>query len=255
MAGQEHILNAQKRTVTGRKVKKLRRDGMLPANIYGKKVESVSVQVSLQDFNEVYSEVGETGLVNLKLNGETRPTLIHHVQLDPVTDLPLHTDFLQVDLHEKVRATVPIEFTGESPLEKSGEGIVVPQMREIEVEALPMDLPEKIVVDISGLGAVGDGVKVADLNVDRSKVTLKEEDPERIVVNVEEPAKEEVVEAPPAPEGEVPAEGEAPAEGVEGEAPAEGEKPEEGGSASPAERGKGKPTEGGEEGKEKKKEG
>lgn len=231
MAGKvEHTLKAQKRTVTGRDVKKLRRDGVLPANIYGKKIQSVTIQVKTPEFKKVYSEVGETGLVDLQLDGDSRPVLVHSVHLDPVMDEPLHVDFLQVDLHEKVTATVPIEFEGESSIEKSGEGIIVPQLREIEVEALPMDLPEKIVVDISSLAAVGDAVKVADLKVDRSKIELKEEDPERIVVNVEEPAKEEVVEAPPTPEGELPTEGEVPTEGAEGEptrpaggAPAEGD--------------------------------
>lgn len=238
-------LKTEKRDVLGRKVKRLRREGILPANVYGKKVKSQALQVTLADFKKVFSEVGETGLVDLKTsakggsasgrNGQTRPVLIHNVQLDPVTDEPLHADFLQVDLKEKVTATVPIEFRGEAPAEKQGVGIVVEQITEVEVEALPTDLPDQITVDISGLEKVDDAIHVKDLNVDRSKVELKE-DPEGIVVNVAPPAKEEV--APP-PE-EVPgAEAEA-AEAAEGEAPAEEAAPAEGGEK----KAEGKPAEG-----------
>lgn len=221
----KHFLQADKREVFGRKVKQLRRDGILPANIYGKKIKSLSVQVSTKNFQKLFEEVGETGLVQLQTNGEAKPVLIHNVQFDSVSDLPLHADFLQVDLHEKVTATVPVEFIGESPLEKTQEGIVVPQVREVEVEALPTDLPEKIEVDTSGLDEVGKAIKIADLKVDRDKVEIKD-DPERIVVSVEPPAKEE--EPEPVAEEAV-TEGEESAPVAEGETPVEGEeqKPEE----------------------------
>lgn len=188
----------------------------MPGNVYGKKIKSLSVQVSLDEFKKVFSEVGATGVVELKVNGDMRPVLIHNVQLDPVLDSPLHADFLQVDLKEKVTATVPLEFVGESPAAKSGEGIVVEQVREIEVEALPGDLPEKIVVDISKLEKVDDAIKVGDLPIDLKKVEVKDE-AEKIVVSVAPPAKEEVVAPPPPAEGAVPAEGAAPA--PEGEVP------------------------------------
>lgn len=220
-----HTLSGEPRKVLGRKVKQLRRDGVLPANIYGKKIKSQSIQVKLIEFLKTFEEVGETGLVSLKVNGADHPVLIHNVQLNSVSDLPVHADFLEVDLTEKVTATVPIEFTGESPVEKSQEGIVVPQTREVEVEALPTDLPENITVDISELDAVGKTIKVSDLKVDRAKVEIKG-DPEQIVVVIEEPAKEEepVVVAPAEGEGAPVAEGEAPAaEGAE--APAEGAQP------------------------------
>ncbi|TSC88750.1 MAG: large subunit ribosomal protein L25 [Microgenomates group bacterium Gr01-1014_5] len=214
----QHTLQAEPRTVVGRKVKQLRRTGVLPGNIYGKKVKSQSVQVNLIEFLKTFKEVGETGLVSLKVGSTEHPVLIHNVQLNSVTDLPVHADFLEVDLLEKVTATVQIEFTGESPIEKSQEGILVPQLREVEVEALPTDLPENITVDVSELTEVGQAIKVADLKVDKTKVEIKG-DPEQIVVVIEEPAKvEEPVVAAPA-EGEVAAaEGGAPA--AEGETPA-----------------------------------
>lgn len=211
-------LTAEKRSVFGRKVKKLRRAGVLPANIYGRKLKSQAVQVKIDEFQKVFRETGETGLVELKVNGEMYPVLVHNVQLDPVGDFPLHADFLKVDLKEKVGATVPIELVGESPAEKEG-GVVVQQMHEIEVEALPADLLEKIGVDISGLTEIDQAVKVRELKVDKTKIEIKE-DPERIVVSIAPPAKEEVVAPPPAAEEAAPAEGEAPA-------PAEGEETKE----------------------------
>lgn len=220
----KRVLKAEDREVLGRKVKRLRREGVLPANIYGKKAESLAVQVKLDEFQKVFSEAGETGLVELNIKDKVHPVLIHNVQLDPATDKPLHVDFLEVDLKEKVTATVPIHLVGESPSEKEG-GVVVQQMHEVGVEALPTDLPEKIEVDISGLVEIDQAVKVGELKVDRSKIEVKE-DPERIVVNIAPPAKEEVVAPPPAAEETVPAEGEAPAPS-EGEEAIKEEKPKE----------------------------
>lgn len=222
-------LKAEARKITGRKVKNLRKEGILPGNVYGKKVKSASVQVSLKDFEKIYKEVGETGLVELEVGKEKRPVLVHNLQLNPVTDAPVHVDFLQVDLKEKVTAGVPVELIGESPAEKQGLGTVVQQLTEIEVEALPADLPEKFEIDKGMLTEVDQVIKVVDLKVDKSKVEVKT-DAESIVVKVEPPQKIEEV-APPAPaEGEVPTSAEATAgEPAEGEQPvAEGEKPAEG---------------------------
>lgn len=226
----KRVLKAENREVLGRKVKRLRREGVLPANIYGKKAKSLAVQVKLDEFQKVFSEAGETGLVELKLGDKVHSVLIHNVQLDPVTDKPLHIDFLEVDLKEKVTATVPIHLIGESPSEKEG-GVVVQQMHEVEVEALPTDLPEKIEVDISGLVEIDQAIKAGELKVDKTKVEIKE-DPERIVVSVAPPAKEEEVAPPPAVEETAPVEGEAPA-------PAEGEEAKE----APKEEPKGKEKE------------
>ena len=225
------LLEAEARKLTGRKVKTLRAAGLLPANIYGKKIDSLAVQVKLSDFKKIYEEVGETGLVTLKVQGakgkaQDRAVLVSNVQVHPVSDIPVHVDFRQVDLKEKVTAEVPVELTGEAPAEKGGIGTAVQYFDEIEVEALPLDLPEKFEIDISTLAEVDQAVFVKDLKYDKDKVAVKN-DPEEIIVKVEPPQKEEVV-APPAEvvpaEGEVPApEGEeAPA--VEGETPT----PEEG---------------------------
>lgn len=211
----KQTLSALKREVVGRKVKKLRREGILPANIYGKDVKSLAVQVPLDDFLKTFREVAKTGLLGLKVNGEVRPVLIHNVQLDPITDTPIHADFLQVNLSEKVSATVPVELVGETQAQKSGVGILVQQISELEVEALPADLPEKFLVDVSNLANVDEAIKVSDLLVDKTKVEIKAS-PDQIVAKIEPPAKEEV--APPPPEA-VPAESAPVAPGEEAPAP------------------------------------
>ena len=205
-------LNVEKRDLTGRKVKKLRKEGIVPANIFGKKVKSVSVQADAKTFEKIFINAGETQLVELTLDKEKKPVLVHHVQRDPVTDQLLHIDFLQVDLTQKVTANVPVELVNESPAEKQGIGTAVQQINEIEVEALPADLPEKFEVDLSELAEVDQMVLVKDLKVDRSKVEITNSEDD-IVVKVEPPKEEK--EEPVA----------TPAEGEEGptEAPAEGE--------------------------------
>jgi large subunit ribosomal protein L25 len=226
----KQVLTAQIRKTIGRKVKTLRKEGVIPANVYGKKVKSQAIQVALPEFKKVFEEVGETGLVTLKIEGakgEDRAVLVSNVQYDPVSDLPVHIDFRQVDLKEKVTAEVMVEVTGVSPAEKGGVGTVVKYIDEIEVEALPTDLPEKFMIDISTLTEVDQAVYAKDLSYDKSKVEVKI-DPDTIIVKVEPPQKEEVV-APPVEEvpveGEVPAEGEVPVEGEE--APAEEPQKEE----------------------------
>jgi large subunit ribosomal protein L25 len=209
----KQILKAETRKVLGRKVKNLRKQGILPGNVYGKKIKSEAVQVSLKDFEKVYKEVGETGLLSLKVGNSDKPVLVHNVQTNPVTGDIIHVDFLQVDLKEKVTAEVPVELTGESTAEKQAIGTVVQQINEIEVEALPTDLPEKFEVSVEGLSEVDQAIFVKDLKVDKSKVEIKA-DPEAIVAKVEPPQKEEVIVPPVAPEGEAPAEGTTPAEGV-----------------------------------------
>ncbi len=212
-------LKAKVRKQVGRKVKLLRKEGFLPANIYGKKIKSESIQIDLKEFLDVYKKVGDTKLLYIN----DRPVLVANIQKDPVSDALLHIDFHQVDLKEKVEAKVPVGLTGESPAEKQSIGTVVQYLNEIEVEALPADLPDKFEIDISKLSEVDQMVHVKDLLFDKFKIEVKT-DLEEILVKVEPPQKEEVV-APPAP-AEVPVEGEIPV--VEREAPAvEGQPTEE----------------------------
>jgi len=211
-------LKAEKRSVLGRKVKKIRTEGLIPANVFGKKIKSVSIQVKSTEFKKTYKETGETGLLELHINGDKKPVLVHNVQLDPVSDEVLHIDFLQVNLKEKVTAEIPIELANESPAEKQGLGTVVQYMDEVEVEALPTDLPEKFEVDIDKLTEVDQTIYLKDLKYDKDKVEIKE-DLEKIVAKVE-PVKEEKEEIPVSEEAPATTE-------TEEEKTEEGEKSEE----------------------------
>ncbi len=183
-------LKAEKREIFGRKVNRLRKEGLIPSNIFGKKIKSEAVTVNAKEFEDIFKKAGETQIIDL--NGKS--VLVSNMQTDPVSGLTLHVDFRQVDLTEKIEAKVPVEVEGESPAEKQNLGLAVQQIHEIEVEALPADLPEKIVIDISELVQVDQAIYVKDLKVDK-KVEIKT-DLELIVVKVEPPTKEEVVEAP-----------------------------------------------------------
>jgi large subunit ribosomal protein L25 len=220
-------LKLDKRTLTGRKIKQLRQENILPANIYGKGIKSLAVQLALKDFQTVFNQAGETNIIQLQVAKEAkaRPALIHNIHRHPVTDEFLHVDFHQVDLSKTVTVPIPIELTGEAPGVSQG-GVLVQLIDEIEVEALPTNLPDKFEVDVSSLKEIGEGISLKELKYDSSKLKLLSENLEELIVKLEEPTKEE--EEKPA-EAEVPAEGEAAAEAVEEEEKAEeAEKAEKG---------------------------
>ena len=210
----KHTLSVEPRTILGRKVKQLRAQGLIPANIFGSKVKSTGIQVDAKEFLKLYDQVGDTGLIDLQITGEkqTRPVLVHLIQTHPVLGEPLHVDLRQVDLKEKITAQVPIELVGESPAIDQKGGILVQLLNEVEVEALPTDFPEKIEIDISTLSELGDSLHVSDLKLDTKKLTILN-DAESTVAHIESPKEEkveteikpeevEVTEAKPAKEGE-----------------------------------------------------
>lgn len=206
--------SAQKRDLVGKKVAQLRRQGLIPANIYGVNKPSVSVTVNTKDFEKLYEEVGETGLVYLQVEGAKQdiPVLVDEVQYHPVSGEVAHAAFKQVDLSEKITAEIPVELIGENNV----AGAVVVQVKDvIEVEALPTDLPENFQVDISTLTEIGQSISYDSLQFDKAKVTLlvEEEELTSPLVLLEE-VKEEVEPEPAA-------------EAAEGEAATpEAEKPE-----------------------------
>lgn len=168
---EKYTLIAAKRKVVGRKVKHLRSDGFIPANLYGKKIKSEAIQVNEKEFLPIFAKAGETSLIELIVDGNKRPVLIHNVQYHPVSNLPLHIDFFQVDLKEKVSAKVNLAFTGEAKAVKDKVGVLLTILSDVEVEALPADLPEKIEVDVSKLSEVGSSIKVVDLQIsDKIKI-------------------------------------------------------------------------------------
>lgn len=165
-------LAAQKRIVLGRKVKTLRREGIIPAHVFGHKVKTIHVQVKASEFNKVYEKAGETGIIDLAVDGLKKPVLVRNVQTHPVSDIPLHIDFYQVNLAEKVKVDVPLEIVGKTPAVEKKVGLLLTPVTELEIEALPQDIPEKIEIDVSGLEKIGNEIKVVDLKIDKSKVEI-----------------------------------------------------------------------------------
>lgn len=222
-------LEAQARTVLGGKVAALRRSGYMPAVLYGKGQKAISLQVQSQDFKKALHEAGESTLVYVRVGPETYPTIIHDVARDPVNDGIIHADFYKVSLSEKIKAKIPVIFTGESPAVKDSSGIFVRNINELEVEALPQNLPHELTVDISVLKNFGDRITVSDLKRGLGGlVELTAVDSEAIVATVQEPKSQEELDAELA----------APTAGVEEVKVIEKEKKEEEGVGEEAAEGK-----------------
>lgn len=190
MTKEKHQLNAQARTLLGRKVKQLRNQGLLPATIYGKGFDSISIQMNLIEAEKIFSEAGESGLVELIVDEKEKlPILFRNPQYHPIEGNLIHIDCYKVNLKEKISAMVPIEFVGESQAVKNGNTLVT-VTDEVEVEALPADLPESIEVDLTVLENIESVITVADLKIDKSKVEILT-DAEQLIAKVEEPRAEE----------------------------------------------------------------
>jgi large subunit ribosomal protein L25 len=207
------------RTVSGKKVAQLRRAGFLPANIYGRGLESVSVQASIADFTSVIHKTGANEVIDLKVSGEkaARPAVIHRIQRHPVNGHLLHAEFYQVSLREKMRADVPIVLTGTSDAVETYKGVLLQELAALHVEALPLDLPSSVEVDVSAITELEGSIHVSALVLPGNVSVLT--DPAVAVVRVASPRVAEEEEAPAAAEEEAAeAAGEAPAaESSEGE--------------------------------------
>lgn len=190
------ILSANKRNATGKKVKSLRSSGFIPAVIYGYGVQNEPLEVKTNEFLKVWRKAGESTLVEVDIDGRKTNVLISDVQIDPLSEQPIHADFHAVRMDEKIKARVPIEFTGESPAVKNIGAVLIKVLHELEVEALPVDLPGEIVVDLSALNNFDDKIFVKDINAGAAVSIVA--DPDEVIVLVAEPKKEE--EAVPATE-------------------------------------------------------
>lgn len=194
-------IKAQKREDFGRKASNLREKGILPGVLYGPKVENMSIQLDLKDFSKLYEDAGGSTLISLEIGEKKFPVLIHQIKKDPMTGDPIHVDFYQPILTEKVEATVPIIFEGEPLAVKDLGGTLVKEIQEVVVKALPQDLPHDIKVDVSGMETFNDEILIKDLKV-ADNVTIQKE-PNEIVAVVTPPQKEEEPEKPVEEEAEV----------------------------------------------------
>lgn len=186
-------IQVQKREILGKKVKILRNQGLIPAELYGHKIENQHIAVLEKDFVKAYKEAGESTIINLAVDGKKIPSLVYYVEVNPITQKFDHVDFYAVKMDEKIRTEVPFVFQGESPAVKAG-GVLIKPMKELEVEALPADLPPNIEVDLSGLVQIHDSIHVKDLNIGKNVRVLIE--PETVVATIIEPAKEEEEQKP-----------------------------------------------------------
>ena len=174
-------LSVKKREIHGKKVKNLRAQGLVPAVIYGKHVKAESISCVKNDLLKVYRTAWYSTPV--ELTGDVdHLVLINSLQLDPVSDEIISADFLAVSRTEKVAAKIPVVTFGESQLEKLNEGKIMQVRDEIEVEALPQDLPSKFEIDISVLETVNDVFFIKDLKVS-DKVTILD-DPDLPILTV-----------------------------------------------------------------------
>jgi large subunit ribosomal protein L25 len=196
-------LSVEPRQVTGKKVAQLRRAGVLPANVYGRGLESVSLQISKEELEQTIRAAAANEVMDLRIAGEsaTRPVIIHHVQRHPLTSSILHADFYQVSLREKMRADVPLTLVGTSEAVSTYNGVLMTGIEALHIEALPLDLPGHIEVDISVMANLEDAIHVRDLTVPANLTVLN--DPDVVVVKVASP-RLEVEEAPVAEVEEAP---------------------------------------------------
>ena len=158
------LLQAQKRTIVGNSVKKIRRQNLIPGVVYGNKQENTSISVDKKEFYKVYKKTGSTSIIDLKIDSnKVIPCIVHDLDLDPVTESVRHMDFLAVDLKAKIITEVPIELVGDAPGVKELGAVLVLVLDNLEVECLPEDIPNSIKVDVSGLKTLDDVLHVSDL--------------------------------------------------------------------------------------------
>jgi large subunit ribosomal protein L25 len=160
-------------TVTKREKKSpknLRKEGILPAVIYGRKEESTPISVNRKDFEKLFRAAGESTVITLTGLGSEKDALIHEVDFDPVLGTPIHADFYAIEKGQTVTVSVPIEFDGVSPAVKELGGILVKVMHELEIEVLPKELPHAFHVDISTLKTLDDQILIKDLKLPPSAI-------------------------------------------------------------------------------------
>ena len=191
-------LKVEKRTLLGKKVKRLRRQGLIPAIIYGHETEPIPVQIEERELTRVLAQAGPNRLITLRLDGRPRLALAREIQRDVITDKLLHVDFYTVVMTEKLSAEVPLVLVGESPAVERREGVLQHGIDTVEVECLPGDLIHSIEVDLSELKELGQAIYVKDLKVPPSVEILTdgEEMVVKVVPIVEEVEEEEVAVAP-----------------------------------------------------------
>lgn len=186
------VLNANRRTVTGKQVKALRRQGLIPAVMYGTGVDSLSLELPEHETSQALIDVGGSTLIDLVVGEETHKVLLREIQRHVIRRNILHIDFLKVAMDVAIRAVVPIELDGTAPAVREQGGVLVAGLDAVEVEALPGDLPDRIVVDLSVLVDFDTTITVGDLELGAGVTMITE--PDESIANVIYQSMEEIVE-------------------------------------------------------------
>lgn len=184
-------LTVTTREITGKKVRGLRKEGFIPAELYGRGVKNVHLSVPAKDFNKAFKAAGSTTVINLLIGKEKKSAMIHEIGRNFVTGEVMYVDFHEIRMDEKIKAKVPLEFIGEAPAVKTFGAVINRSMAEIEVEALPNDLPHSIVVDLSSLAELNKSIYVKDIPHPRGVKYFIDE--EMAVATATPPVAEEVV--------------------------------------------------------------
>ena len=179
--------SVERRATLGKRVARLRRAGVLPANVFGRGIDSVAVQIEERAVRELLLAHGLNTLISLQIAGEDepRPVVVRDVGRHPVTRMPLHLDFYQVDLERTITGSVPVHVTGESPAVRDLGGILLVGADSVQVEALPADMPNFVTVSIEPLAELDDEITVADLEISETITVLS--DPHQMLVRITRP--------------------------------------------------------------------
>jgi large subunit ribosomal protein L25 len=193
---EEIILNMEPRTVIGKQVKALRREGNVPAVLYSRRGEPVILQANNRELLRVLARAGGSRLVKLNIAGakDAPMALVREVQREPIKGAVLHVDFFGVSMTEAIKVEIPIRYEGVSPAVTRNEGVLIHAMDSIEIECLPGDLIDMVAIDVSTLEKVGDVIRVSDLKVPATVTVLA--DTEATIARVSYLAGEEVEAAP-----------------------------------------------------------
>lgn len=198
------VLEAEPRTIKGKQVNQLRRQGLVPAVVYGKAIAPMHVQVPRRPLEQALSKAGESTLISLRVVGWPEPltVLVRDQQRDFLTQAVTHVDFYAVVMTEAIRVHIPLVLEGEPPVLQKFQGVLLQQKEEVEVECLPKDLVPHITVDVSTLQTFDDAIYVKDLVLPPGIQVL--DDPDEVVATVSPVAEEAPeAEAAPAEPGEV----------------------------------------------------
>jgi large subunit ribosomal protein L25 len=186
---EEVVFQANQRDVIGKKVKRLRREGLLPAVVYGHNIEPIPISLDMREANRTLDSISPSALIVLNIDGDKHYAIVRDKQRNPLLRSIIHIDFQAVSLTETVRADVNVNIVGEAPAVETYLAILVPSLEQLSIECLPTNLPDRIDVDVSGLAEIGDSLLVSDLIVPDGVEILN--DPEDVVVVVIPPAAEE----------------------------------------------------------------